>query len=169
MYILECVDGTYYTGSTIDLERRLEQHQNGEGANYTQKRLPVKLVYFEEFGRIDDAFYREKQVQGWSRAKKEALIDNNPGLLHDLAECKNDSHFTNAVFDSAQSAKTIRSLSVVETNVVETNNTAFTVDFGSAQSTKPVRSLSGAETTDAQVAKNRSLSGAETTDNEELI
>ncbi len=64
MYILECADGTYYTGSTKDLERRLLQHQSGEGANHTAKRLPLKLVYFEEFQRIDQAFYREKQVQG---------------------------------------------------------------------------------------------------------
>ncbi|MDI3544645.1 MAG: putative endonuclease [Bacteroidota bacterium] len=75
MYILECADGSYYTGSTRNLERRLQQHQNGEGSNHTKKHLPVKLVYFEEFQRIDEAFYREKQVQGWSRKKKEALIN----------------------------------------------------------------------------------------------
>lgn len=77
MYILECADGTYYTGSTKKLELRLAKHENGEGANHTKKRLPVKLVYYEEFQRIDFAFYREKQVQGWSRKKKEALINNN--------------------------------------------------------------------------------------------
>ena len=75
MYILECGDGSYYTGSTINLERRVLQHQAGEGANYTQKHLPVRLVYFEEFGQIGEAFNREKQVQGWSRKKKEALIN----------------------------------------------------------------------------------------------
>ncbi|NLJ42626.1 MAG: GIY-YIG nuclease family protein [Bacteroidales bacterium] len=75
MYILECADGSYYTGSTNNLELRLQQHQLGEGANHTKKRLPVKLVYFEEFDRIDEAFCREKQVQGWSRKKKEALIN----------------------------------------------------------------------------------------------
>jgi len=85
MYILECADGTFYTGSTIDLERRLEQHQNGEGANHTAKRLPVTLVYFEEFQRIDQAFYREKQVQGWNRNKKEALINSKPGDLPGLS------------------------------------------------------------------------------------
>ena len=73
MYILECSNGTYYTGSTKNLERRLQEHQNGNGANYTKKHLPVKLVYFESFSRIDEAFYREKQIQGWSRRKKEAL------------------------------------------------------------------------------------------------
>ena len=76
MYILRCADDSYYTGSTIDLELRLIQHQNGEGANHTRKRLPVVLVYYEEYQNIEDAFYREKQVQGWSRKKKEALIQN---------------------------------------------------------------------------------------------
>ncbi len=78
MYILECSDASYYTGSTIDLELRLQQHQSGEGANHTKKRLPVKLVYYEVYDRIDEAFYREKQVQGWSRKKKETLIENRP-------------------------------------------------------------------------------------------
>ena len=75
MYILECADGSYYTGSTWDIEKRLWEHKQGLGANYTKKRLPVKLVYSEEYERIDDAFYREKQVQGWSRRKKKALIE----------------------------------------------------------------------------------------------
>jgi len=97
MYILECANGNYYTGSTIDLEKRFIQHQNGEGANFTKKHLPVKLAYFEEFQRIDEAFYREKQVQGWSRKKKEALISGQIGKLHDLAECKNESHYKNVV------------------------------------------------------------------------
>ena len=56
MYILECSDGSFYTGSTNNLTLRFEQHQNGEGANHTKSRLPVKLVYFEEFNRIDLAF-----------------------------------------------------------------------------------------------------------------
>ena len=108
MYILECSDGSYYTGSTNNLELRLSQHQNGEGANHTKKRLPVKLVYFEEFERIDDAFYREKQVQGWSRKKKEALINGMPEKLHELAKCMNEtSHvgFGSAAFDSAQATE----------------------------------------------------------------
>ena len=75
MYILECCDGTYYTGSTKDLNRRLIQHQQGEGANYTSKRLPITLVYYEEFDRIDEAFYREKQIQGWGHEKKKALVE----------------------------------------------------------------------------------------------
>jgi putative endonuclease len=70
MYILKCANGAYYTGSTNDLERRLWQHQNGEGSIFTANHLPVELVYCEEFGSIDQAFYREKQVQGWSRKKR---------------------------------------------------------------------------------------------------
>jgi putative endonuclease len=86
LYILECSDGSYYTGSTNDLDFRLKQHQMGEGANHTKKRLPVKLVYYEEFQRIDDAFNREKQLQGWSRSKKEALIRGKSELLPDLSK-----------------------------------------------------------------------------------
>jgi len=86
MYILKCADGSYYTGSTVDLEKRLWQHQNGEGANYTKKHLPVELVYYEEYDRIEDAFYREKQIQGWTRKKKEALIKGNYNELKTLAK-----------------------------------------------------------------------------------
>ncbi len=96
MYILECSDGTFYTGSTKDLERRINEHQgskeagtkikNEKGANYTKVRRPVKLVYYEEYERIDDAFYREKQVQNWSHEKKLALIEGQTELLPKLAK-----------------------------------------------------------------------------------
>ena len=95
VYILECCDGTYYTGSTKHLEKRLQQHQNGQGANYTRKKLPVTLVYVEEYNRIDHAFYREKQIQGWSRKKKQALIEGRIEDLHFLSECVNYTHFKN--------------------------------------------------------------------------
>ena len=62
----------------------------GEGANFTRKHLPVKLVYFEEFQLVSDAFYKEKQVQGWSRAKKKALINGDRNKLHELAKCRFD-------------------------------------------------------------------------------
>ena len=94
MYILECADGSYYTGSTKDLERRLWQHQQGEGANHTAKRLPVKLVFCEYYERVADAFEREKQVQGWSRKKKKAVIGGDTNLLHKLAECQNETHYS---------------------------------------------------------------------------
>ncbi len=112
MYILECSDGTYYTGSTKDIDRRLMEHQNGEGANHTKKRLPVTLLYYEKYDRIDTAFYREKQVQGWSRAKKEALMRGDLNELHNLSECQNDSHYSVYLapdFDSVQPSDVISS------------------------------------------------------------
>lgn len=95
MYILQCGNGTYYTGSTKNLDRRLQQHQSGNGANYTRKYSPVTLLYYEAFSRIDWAFYREKQVQRWSQAKKEALMRGDIEELHHLAICKNESYFGN--------------------------------------------------------------------------
>jgi len=86
MYILECADGTYYTGSTVDLNKRIWEHQNFIGAKYTKKTSPVKLAYYEEFNRIDEAFYREKQIQNWSHAKKKALIEGNKESMSRLAK-----------------------------------------------------------------------------------
>ena len=90
MYILQCNDGSFYTGSTKDLERRIEQHKNGEGAEYTELNSPVKLVYYETFDRIDFAFEREKQIQKWSRAKKIALIKGDIELLKKLSKSKSE-------------------------------------------------------------------------------
>ena len=86
MYILECSDGSSYVGSTKDLEYRLSEHQEGKGARYTSRRLPVKLVYSEEYERVVDAYKREKQIQNWNRAKREALINGNPEMLPKLAK-----------------------------------------------------------------------------------
>jgi putative endonuclease len=88
MYILKCANDMFYIGSTKNLERRLKQHQSGEGANFTKKHLPVELVYFEVFERIDRAFYREKQIQGWSHMKKEALINGDLEKLKELSRSK---------------------------------------------------------------------------------
>lgn len=85
MYILECADGSYYVGSTRDLDYRVWLHDIGEGATYTRKRRPVKLVYCEEFVSVAEAFAREKQVQGWSRAKRRALIEYRGEALPDLS------------------------------------------------------------------------------------
>jgi putative endonuclease len=81
MYILECADRSFYVGSTRDLEVRLAQHQAGIGCKYTSTRRPVQLVFCEQFDRMDEAFEREKQIQGWGRAKRRALID---GRMDDL-------------------------------------------------------------------------------------
>jgi len=103
VYILECHDGTFYTGSTIDLEKRVSEHQEGKGANHTKKRLPVTLVYYQEFQRIDDAFYREKQIQGWNRNKKEALIKGNYNSLPKLSIAYRDKEVSSS---SASNKKT---------------------------------------------------------------
>lgn len=95
MYILRCSDGTYYTGSTKSLQLRVNQHKSGEGSNYTAARLPVQLVYYEEFDHIALAFNREKQVQNWSRRKKEALILRDQNNLRFLSECQNETHHIN--------------------------------------------------------------------------
>ena len=83
-YILECCDGSYYVGSTTNLQARVSQHATGSGAAYTRRRLPVRLVWAVQFDRIEHAFALEKRVQGWSRAKRRALIEGRfedlPGL-----------------------------------------------------------------------------------------
>ena len=85
VYLLRCSDGSYYTGSTVNLARRIQEHVNGIGANFTRKKLPIELVYCEQYPQVSEAFYREKQIQGWSRAKKEALINGENHKLPDLA------------------------------------------------------------------------------------
>jgi len=102
MYILECSDGSFYTGSTWDLEKRLWEHEKGLGAKYTEKRLPVKLVYCELCERVEDAYRREKQVQGWSRRKKQALIDENSQELVEFS--RNYAQYGNPSLDLTSSA-----------------------------------------------------------------
>ena len=86
VYILECSDGSYYVGSTTNLEARLWQHQYGDGgAAYTRKRRPVRLVWYGEFERTAEAYSFEKRVQGWGRAKREALIRGDFDALPMLA------------------------------------------------------------------------------------
>lgn len=85
-YILRCNDGSYYTGVTNNLEERVLLHQRGDDSTcYTYFRRPVQLVHSESFREITDAIAREKQWQGWSRKKKEALIAGNIDALHKLA------------------------------------------------------------------------------------
>ncbi|MFN3475207.1 MAG: GIY-YIG nuclease family protein [Blastomonas sp.] len=85
-YLLRCNDGSYYAGHTDDLEHRLSQHHAGTLGGYTAKRRPVTLVWSEDFGARDDAFAVERQIKGWSRAKKEALIAGDWQLISGLAK-----------------------------------------------------------------------------------
>ncbi len=86
VYILKCADGSYYTGVTNNIERRLSEHQSGYHQGYTNIRLPVELMYFEEFNNPLRAIEREKQIKGWSRAKKEALFISDFNTLRILSK-----------------------------------------------------------------------------------
>lgn len=77
VYLLHCKDGSYYVGHTDELERRLAEHQAGEGCAYTRKRLPVALVWSSEFATREEAKEMEARIKGWGRAKKAALINND--------------------------------------------------------------------------------------------
>ncbi|QIM16570.1 GIY-YIG nuclease family protein [Leucobacter insecticola] len=80
-YILRCVDGSFYVGSTRNLKLRLSQHSSGHGAEYTKRRLPVELVWNHESDRIDEASQLEKRIQGWSHNKRKILIEEGPAAL----------------------------------------------------------------------------------------
>ncbi len=76
-YILLCADGLYYTGHTDDLERRIRQHQSGKIEGFTSSRLPVRLMWSQDFATRYEALDAEMRIKKWSRAKKEALIRGN--------------------------------------------------------------------------------------------
>jgi putative endonuclease len=86
LYMLQCADGSYYVGSTTNLELRVAEHEAGEGGGYTARRLPVKVVYTCEFDTLHEAFLRERQVKGWSRMKKEALVRGDYEALIELSK-----------------------------------------------------------------------------------
>jgi len=85
-YILRCADGSYYVGHTDDIDLRIGQHQDGSLAGYTAKRRPVELVWSDRFPDRDSAFAVERQLKGWSRAKKEALVRGDGEALSQLAK-----------------------------------------------------------------------------------
>ena len=95
VYILKCSDDSYYTGSTDNLIKRMNQHINGVFKGYTSSRLPIDLVYSKRFESMKEAYRAEMQIKGWSRKKKEALIDGNFDQLHELAKCINITNFEN--------------------------------------------------------------------------
>lgn len=95
VYILRCSDNSYYTGSTSNLDQRLIEHQYKKYDGYTSSRLQVVLVFSEEFSDAKLAVSFEKQIKGWSKKRKEALIARRIEMLHLLSICKNDSHFSN--------------------------------------------------------------------------
>lgn len=76
VYILQCIDGTLYTGYTNDLNKRIQVHNTGKGAKYTRGRLPVKLVYSEEFNTKSEALKREYHIKTMKRKSKLELINS---------------------------------------------------------------------------------------------
>jgi putative endonuclease len=87
VYILLCSDNSYYTGITNDIERRFGEHETGFNTScYTYKRRPIKLVFNEFFTDVNQAIAFEKQVKGWRRAKKEAIINGDWDLLPELSK-----------------------------------------------------------------------------------
>ncbi|MCH8088314.1 MAG: GIY-YIG nuclease family protein [Chloroflexi bacterium] len=86
VYILRCADGSYYTGHTDDLEKRIAAHQRGAISGYTSVRRPVHLVFSDSFVEREEAFGRGRQIKGWTRQKKEALIHGDWNQLIQLSE-----------------------------------------------------------------------------------
>ncbi len=92
VYILKCADGSYYVGVTNNFQKRVAEHNSGyDTKSYTYRRRPVELVFVETFQNYQQAIAFEKQVKGWSRRKKEALIKQNWDELKQLATCKNET------------------------------------------------------------------------------
>ena len=85
-YLLECADRSYYVGHTDCLDARVAQHQRGEGCAWTRLRRPVTLRWAEEFATREEALGAERQIKGWGRAKKAALIQRNFGLISALGK-----------------------------------------------------------------------------------
>jgi predicted GIY-YIG superfamily endonuclease len=85
VYILRCADNSYYTGHTDNLEERIAKHQSGEIEGYTPTRLPVRLVFSEQFPTREEALTCERQIKGWGRKKKEALMQGDWAEVSRLA------------------------------------------------------------------------------------
>ena len=85
LYILRCADNSYYTGHTDNLEQRMAQHQTGEIECYTSTRLPVRLIYSEDFASREEALACERKLKGWSRKKKAALVRGDWSEISRLA------------------------------------------------------------------------------------
>ena len=88
VYILQCADNSYYTGHTDNIEKRIGEHQAGTGGCYTSTRLPVRPVYADEFLTREEALSHERQIKGWSRKKKEALMSGDWGEISRLSRSK---------------------------------------------------------------------------------
>jgi putative endonuclease len=110
VYILNCSDKSYYVGFTNNLELRFNQHQEGiNKESYTHSRRPVELVYCMKFNNPSEGIAFEKKIKGWSRKKKEALINDDWNKIEFLSICKNETHYSNYRPDEKGFAKFILS------------------------------------------------------------
>lgn len=94
VYILHCVDGSYYTGHTDNLEKRMHEHRTGIYSGYTVSRRPVELVFCQPHTTREEALASEQKIKGWSRRKKEAMIQGDWKAVHEAAR-KNFKRRTN--------------------------------------------------------------------------
>ena len=90
VYILRCSDGSYYVGHTDDIEKRISMHRSGAGSSYTSSRLPMEPVFVQQFASRDQAIDMERKIKGWTRSKKEALINGDWDRIALLAKKKFD-------------------------------------------------------------------------------
>jgi predicted GIY-YIG superfamily endonuclease len=81
VYSLRCADGSLYLGETEDVQARFAKHNEGRASRFTASRRPVALVYMEDYATVEAARVRERQIKGWTRAKKEALVAGDLSLL----------------------------------------------------------------------------------------
>ncbi|MHC4194175.1 MAG: GIY-YIG nuclease family protein [Planctomycetota bacterium] len=88
VYILQCSDGSFHAGHTNDIEARIERHNNGKASKWTHSRLPVRLVYEEDYAYEAVTVRRQTQIKRWSRAKKQALIQGDFTLLKNLSKSR---------------------------------------------------------------------------------
>ena len=94
VYILKCSEESYYTGITNNLEKRFNEHQFGFNKEaYTYTRRPLLLAFHQEFNDVLQAIYFEKKIKGWTRLKKQALINGDFDRLQILSECRNATHY----------------------------------------------------------------------------
>ena len=107
VYILECSDKSYYTGMTNEVERRVAEHQYGLNPKcYTYKRRPVTLKFVEQFNDVNQTIAREKQIRGWTRRKKEALMVQDFDRLVELSKCYSKSDVILSLSKDGKSHKT---------------------------------------------------------------
>jgi putative endonuclease len=106
VYILKCRDGSYYTGHTDNLEARIDTHVAGEIPGYTTSRRPLTLAFSQEFATRYEALVAERQIKGWSRAKKEALMRGDWNEISRLAKSKNFGQSSGSVRPSTGSGRT---------------------------------------------------------------